>query len=419
MSAPRRIVLVSHSDLLGGAAIVTYRLMRTLRDMGHDAKLLVFKKYGNDPDVVRLGNPLVRAFSFLGERLQIFLRNGHSRKLLFKVSTGSLGLVLFANKYVRRADAIFLNWINQGTVSLATVGRLCRRGKKVVWTMHDMWCLTGACHYSFGCDRYRQSCGECPFLGKAAAPNDLSNAVWKRKKHLFDTTDIRFVGVSSWVKERAEESSLLRGRNVRVIHNAFPSDRFPIAPISAEPKFNLDRYKRVVVFGAANLEDKVKGLEFAIEALNIICDQSPEIAADAVAVFFGGVRDGKMFETLSFPHIVTGSLSEHEAIQYLYSRADVVLSTARYETLGGTLVEGMSCGAVPVTFGVDGRADIVQHKVNGYVAKYLDANDVAEGIRWAFDCGLTRQELHDDVVRRFDEREIARKYLAILDEFDN
>ena len=44
-----KIVIINHSDTLGGASVVSYRLMKALRAMGVDASMLVSHKAGNDP----------------------------------------------------------------------------------------------------------------------------------------------------------------------------------------------------------------------------------------------------------------------------------------------------------------------------------------------------------------------------------
>lgn len=52
---PLRVTFISHSDTLGGAAIVTYRLMRALRRQGVDAKMVVYTKLTDDPNVSVIG----------------------------------------------------------------------------------------------------------------------------------------------------------------------------------------------------------------------------------------------------------------------------------------------------------------------------------------------------------------------------
>lgn len=412
----KKIVLISRNDLLGGAAVVTYRLMKALQELGHDAQMLVFKKIGNDPDVHQLGAGMVRSARFLKERLGIFFSNGFNRRDLFKVSTATTGMNIHRHPLVKGADAIFVNWVNQATVSLKEMRRLCSLGKPVIWTMHDMWCMTGICHLPFGCEHYKNECGNCPFLGWGAGANDLSRRVLKRKKQLYASTDIQFVAVSSWVKQRAAESNLLADKNIAVIHNAFPAHRFTTnCNDDTPPVVPPGKYKHIIVFGAAKLDDKVKGVEYAIQALNILKEESPELAAESVALFFGEVVNPQLFADLQFPHITYGSITNHAELHRLYTQTNVVLSTSRFEMLPGTLIEGMSCGATPVTFGVGGQTDIVDHKLTGYVARYLDARDVAEGLRWALTANLDRDMLHNEIVKRFDAHHIARSYLALLD----
>lgn len=222
----KRIVLLSHNDLLGGAAIVTYRLMKALHELGHEADMLVFNKTCDNPHVHQLGTRPVRGWRFISERAGIMMRNGFNRRDLFKISTASTGMNIHRHPLVKKADAIFVNWVNQSTVSLKEMQRICDMGKPVIWTMHDMWCMTGICHHAYSCSNYLQQCGDCPYLGPKAAPGDLSHKIWLKKKKLYDSTDIRFVAVSNWVKQCAHNSSLLRDKDITVIHNAFPSDLF-------------------------------------------------------------------------------------------------------------------------------------------------------------------------------------------------
>lgn len=409
----KRIVLLSHNDLLGGAAIVTYRLMKALRAMGHEADMLVFNKISDDPNVHYLGKRPVRGLRFMQERAGIIVRNGFNRADLFKISTGSTGMNIHSHPLVKNADAIFVNWVNQATVSLKEMKRICAMGKPVIWTMHDMWCMTGICHHAYKCLNYCVECGNCQYLGRKAGPHDLSYKIWHKKKKLYDSTNIQFIAVSNWVKECAAKSSLLAGKDVKVIHNAFPSDMF--RTVSDKPFMPQRRkFDKIISFGAAKLDDPVKGINYAIEALNILMDESPEIAARSLAVFFGHTDRADLFQHLRFPHLACGTLFDHATLHQLLVKTDVILSTSLYETLGGTLIEGMSAGATPVSFGVGGQTDIIDHKENGYIAEYCNAHDVAEGIRWALTANLDREKQHDTVRQRFNAEDIARKYLALI-----
>lgn len=411
----KRIVLLSCNDIVGGAAIVTLRLMHALRDLGHDARMVVLNKKGSDSYVAKAGFCAERGAAFLFERIQIFMSNGFNREDLFKVSTASCGVGIHRHPFVRQADVVMINWVNQGLLSLGELEKIASEGKKLIWTMHDMWCMTGICHHAYECERYMDSCGLCPFLGKRASENDLSAKVWRKKKELFDRLPIKFVAVSSWVKERALQSSLLKGKDIEIIHNAFPVDSFMTKPEQPYDSLVIGHYNNVISFGAASLDDPVKGVRYAVEALNILVDENPEIASRSVAIFFGKVRSNSLFEKLRFPYLACGTIADHLTLHQLYCASKVILSTSLYETLGGTLIEGQSSGAVPVSFGRGGQVDIIDHKVNGYIARYLDPRDVAEGIKWAIGAGIPRQELHQSVVDRFSSDVIARRYLELID----
>ncbi|MDE5880820.1 MAG: glycosyl transferase, partial [Muribaculaceae bacterium] len=154
-----KIVIINKSDSTGGAAVVSHRLMEALRGIGVDARMLVVEKLTDSPYVELAASSRVVRKSFLAERLKIFIANGLNRSTLFKIDTASDGLPLWNHPLVRDADAVLLNWINQGMLSLQGVEKILRLGKPVVWTMHDMWCMTGVCHHAGECSHYLKECG--------------------------------------------------------------------------------------------------------------------------------------------------------------------------------------------------------------------------------------------------------------------
>lgn len=416
---PLRVTFISHSDTLGGAAIVTYRLMRALRREGVDARMVVYTKCTDDPDVCVIGSRFTRGVRFLAERTQIMLANGFSRSNLFKVSTGSTGCRVYSHPWVKEADVIALGWINQGLVSIKGIRRLYKMGKPVVWTMHDMWCMTGICHHAYECSGYRlEGCGNCQFLsGHSAA--DLSRRVLLQKKAIADNMRMHFVAVSHWQADRAKESILLRNQPVDVIHNAFPADYFSPAtlpPDSPDPLEDLGAGPIRVVMCAARLDDTIKGLPYAIDALNYIFDNYPEKARDMTVIFVGEIRDPAALDTLRLPYICLGRVNDSAILRQIYGHSQVVLSTSLYEILPGTLIEGQSMGCVPVTFDRGGQRDIVEHKVNGFIAEYKDIESVAEGILWACKAGLDRMELHRQVAGKFSSASIARRYIDLFED---
>lgn len=412
------VCLICNNDLNGGAAIVTSRLMQALRHEGLDARMLVFSKLSESPNIEMVSSQNGRIWHFIKERVGIMLCNGFSRKNLFRVSTADTGIDLCSHPWVQEADVILLSWVNQGMLSLKGIRRLCSMGKPVVWVMHDMWCMTGICHHAYECTRYTEQCGCCPYLN-SSKKHDLSFRTWRRKKNLYDNTDITFVAVSNWLAECGRRSSLLADQRIEVIPNAFPASSFVTSHQELLNLPQLDYSKKMIVMGASRLDDPIKGLDYAIDALNILFDEHPAIAKDCIAVFYGNLRDKSLFDRLNFPFQLLGSVSDQIVIRELYSAAQIVLSTSLYETLPTTLIEGQAGGALPVTFGRGGQSDIVDHLKTGYIAEYKNPRSVAEGILWALNAGIDRETLHDSVEQRFASRIVVRRFIDLFDELLN
>ncbi len=410
---PLRVTLVCNSDLMGGAGVVTYRLMRGLRNAGVDARLIVYTRLSdNDENVDLIGTRFLRGWVFMKERLKIFLANGFNRENLFKVSIADEGFALHRHPWVKGADVIALNWINQGLLSLDGVIKIARLGKPIVWTMHDMWNLTGICHHAHSCTGYLKECGACPLL-KGHGNKDLSHRVWLRKRRLYATTPIKFVAVSNWLARKCAESSLMRECDITVIPNSFPTSSFHTS-VSTPPSWKVEYKRNVIVMGAARLDDPIKGLPIAIQALNIIFNARPDIANSTMVVFFGDIRDASILDSLNISHVHLGRINDPRQLREIYAASNIVLSTSLYETLPGTLIEGQAAGCIPVSFGKGGQSDIIDHKVTGYIAEYKNPQSVADGIIWAIEHPVDRKTLHKSVMEKFDEKIVVQRYIELF-----
>lgn len=419
-----KIVIINKSDSTGGAAVVSSRLLHALRGLGVDARMLVCEKRHSSPWVEPAASPSRIKRSFLAERLKIFLANGLNRDNLFKVDTASDGLPLHRNRFVREADVICLNWVNQGMLSLRGLRELLRLGKPIVWTMHDMWNFTGICHHAGNCTRWRQTCGLCPFLGTAKSPDDISLSVWNNKKIVYGEamrlaaasgTRLHFVAVSNWLAGLARSSSLLAGMPLSVIPNAFPVPEHPARTHRGDGKFR-------VLMGAARLDDPVKGLPILVEATRVLHERYPEDASHLELVTFGNVKDPSALDGIAVTHRHLGVISGEQNIRDTYLEGDAVVSTSLYETLPGTLVEGQVYGCVPVSFGRGGQADIIDHLHTGYIAEWSDdlrtaAARIADGIIWAMrqPADEIRERMYASARSRFDAPVVAARYMSLFE----
>lgn len=403
-----KITIVNHSDNRGGAAIVSLRLMEALRAAGHDAVMLVAHKYTDNPHVHAIEARYRLKACFAAEHLQILAGNGLRRRDMFKVSTAAFGLPLSRHPHVRGADAVMLNWVNQGMLSLDEIARIAAE-RPTMWTMHDMWCLTGVCHYAGTCTRYTDTpgCGCCPELNSRRS-RDLSRSTWSRKVEAYRRRRIHFVAVSGWLKRMASESSLMRGQRVDVIPNAFPVDSFHIEPRRSRAELGLPEGKKLIIMSAARLDTPVKGLDLAIDALNRL-DRN-----DAAVLLVGALRNPHALDGLRFPHIAYGAVSEPALLRELYAHSTVLMSTARYETLPTTLIEGQAAGCTPVAFDSSGQCDIISNAEEGILVPSFDTAAFAEALDRALDAPLEPHALRASVERRYSAGKVAAEYIALL-----
>lgn len=414
-----KIALICKSDSTGGAAVVTFRLMNALRANGMDARMIVTEKKSGSPHVIEAASQNKSLVPFLAERLRIFAGNGFNRKTLFRIDTASDGLPLHRIPFVREADVICLNWVNQGVVSLNGIRKLAALGKPLVWTMHDMWNMTGICHHAGYCQKFlgpRGECGDCPLLEHKASKNDLSHKVWQHKRNLYDSVNINFVAVSTWLADTARKSSLMHDSDISVIPNAFDTTTISL-PTKTAVSDNRDSAR--IIFGAARIDDPVKNHHTLVEATKILADKYPQEAKRLELVTFGSLKDPDALKGVAIRHTHLGRISPEE-IRDIYESGSVVVSTSEWETLPGTLIEGQAWGCVPVALDHGGQPDIIDHLSTGYLAPWSDnrkenALRIAEGILWGINNrNSVIQIMQHSVIEKFAENTVAEKYIRLF-----
>lgn len=417
-----KIVIVNKSDRTGGAAVVSFRLMEALRGIGVDARMLVVEKLTDSNYVELAGSSISIKKNFIEERLKIFIANGFKKSTLFKIDTASDGLPLWDHPLIKEADAVILNWVNQGMLSLKGVRKILESGKPVVWTMHDMWCMTGICHHAAECREFHKNCEKCMLLGSGALDKKLAGEIWLRKQKLYSLKQkIKFVAVSNWLYGKGKESSLLSCQNVSVIPNAFL--------FKEDGKTGMEKSndcKITIGFGAARLDDPIKGLPVLVEMTRMLKSDYPELAARMELVTFGNVRDPESLSGIAISHSYLGMVRGDDAVRKIYENTDIVVSSSSYETLPGTLVEAQAYGCIPVSFDRGGQADIIDHLSTGYIAEYSDnihtaARHLVEGVVWAAlkvdnpeEFAEIKRKMKCDVIRKFSPESVAKRYLEII-----
>lgn len=410
-----RVLIVNTSECKGGAAIAARRLTEALINNGVKAKMLVMEKQ-TDAIYVADHHCWVRdELNFAWERFVIWVNNLFSRRNLWKVSIANTGIDITTMREFQEADIIHLHWINQGFLSLKSLRRIFASGKPVVWTMHDMWEMTAICHHAYECSHYQKSCSHCCLL-RFPGTYDLSSRVYKRKKTLYEHADVRFVAVSRWLADCARKSALIGDKPVSVIPNSISLPHFPIIDRDDARSILHLKARYVIAFGAARIDDDIKGFSYLTEALKLLTDQGKFSCDDVHLLLFGGIKDEGVLGRIPVAYTYYGYVNDSHKMSLIYSASNAVVSSSLYETFGQTLIEAQACGATPVAFGGSGQEDIITHQVNGYLAERLSAESLADGIHWALTANLERSLLRNNVLGHYTESIVALKYTEVYNE---
>lgn len=404
-----RVLIVNTSERTGGAAVAANRLMKALNNNGVKAKMLVRDKEDDSLTVVALPpSPLLR-WHFLWERFVVFCRLRFSRKHLFEVDIANSGSDITKLREFQEADVIHLHWINQGMLSLNGIRQILRSGKPVVWTMHDIWPATAICHVTLGCRHFTTQCRECRLLPGQGSKNDFSTSVWLKKQRMLEDGNIYYVACSRWLESEAKKSALLKGQKVTSVPNPIDTHIYKKGDKQeARSRLGLPLDKKLILFASQRVTNENKGMSYLIEA----CQQLQDIPNLGV-VILGGHAEEFTSQLSTFP---LGYINDEQRIVDVYNAADVFVLPSLSENLPNTIMEAMACGVPCVGFKVGGIPEEIDHKKNGYVAVYRDANDLAKGIRWILteaDYDALSENAVHKVIRNYSQQSVAMRYLDV------
>ena len=391
-----KILLVSTSDLAGGGAIAAYRLMEALNKNGVKAKMMVRDKQSSSVTVAQVGTKIPKVL----ERLHIM---SYLRGKLWQADTADFGIDITKTEEYKEADIIHLHWINQGMISLSCLKQMIKDGKKIVWTLHDEWPYLGICHYRGDCKE--TACKNCPLL-----PGNIAHKHYQRKQELFKKGNITFVGCSQWITERAQEA--MPEAQVVHINNCIPHNIFRyIDQQEARKKLSLPLDKKIILFCSQNLNDERKGFTYLQQALNQLTIHNSQFIIKDSPSPLGETEGGLMT-------ICVGKgaryISSPEEMATMYAAADVFVTPSLQDNLPNTIAEAMSCGTPCVGFKVGGIPEMIDHQQNGYVAKYKDVTDLAEGICYVLSHDMREAALHK-ASSAYGETHVAQNYINVYE----
>lgn len=256
-----RILYLNYSDVYG-SRFNGFDTLDAWEERGHQARMLVWDKSSMDPRVEAFW-PHAAARCSVERRMML------DATLSLQAVLANGGKYILRHKLLRWADVVHVQLLHTVLFfSLRQLGPLARH-KPTVWTLHDLWPLTGHCVHPEDCGQWLTGCASCPApqrfrpLRRPAA----SGLLWRYKKRCYAAAPMEIIVSSGWMQRHAEQSPLLRGKTVHRLPFALKekSDFYSPPATSLRPLLGIDEKACVIVFRASPAS--FKRLDFIRQAL--------------------------------------------------------------------------------------------------------------------------------------------------------
>jgi len=383
------ILQINKSGSRGGAASVAFRLAMELERRSHGTTLWI-----GDQDERMRGFHYISAdveFGRLADALSWMLRGRPCYSTLKSQITSLLAndIQFFPMRELehtaefRDADVVHCHNLHGAYFDLQKLAAYSR-AKPLVWTLHDMWALTGHCAHSVDCDRWKTGCGDCPSLSTfPAIAWDNTRYLWRRKREIFAQCHLTVVVPSLWLK-RLVADSILGHLPCELVHNGVDARVFrPRDRAATRSRLSLPVDKTIFVFVAhGGRRNTWKGFDHVERAIGRFRSSS-----DIHFVCIGS--DGG--EASPLPCVTNvGYVDDENLLSQYYAASDALLFPSLAENFPLVVLESMACGTPVVGFDVGGVGEVLDHRRTGYLARRGDSDDFTDGVGWIL--GLSVRE---------------------------
>lgn len=306
-----------------------------------------------------------------------FLRYERDKSIRFQFSHAAVGVDITKHPLFIEADVIHLHWVHKGFQSMTSIKKIMESQKTIVWTMHDLWIVTGGCYYVGDCENFHGNCGKCPYL-QTPDKSDLSFQLFNVKRDLWNRGHIHVIAPSKWIKAKAEKSGLASSlATFTEIPNLIDTEKFK--PMKAADRLSfineigLKKNCFTLLFASAYLPNPQKGFDRFIKLYNTIKERQDNIQALII-----GDAKGKTYNIQDA--VFLGYISSWETMVKAYSVSDLYAITSLQDNLPGTVLESMSCGTPAAGFNIGGIPEMIDNDVNGFIGESESLDALADRI---------------------------------------
>lgn len=299
------------------------------------------------------------------------------------------------DKYIDEADVIHIHNLHGYYINYEElINKIIEKDKKVIITLHDMWLITGRCGYAFQCDKWMNKCGNC--INKDIYPKtfiDKSRQLVEKKQNIFlklnpDKTIL--VTPSIWLKKQLEETYLSKF-NIKVISNGVEDIYIEDDKYMIRKKLGFDNNKKYILFVAADLNNKWKGIDYILDIIDRVDDDIRFVSV------------GKNIKFNNDKLIQLGYISDKKCLYSIYKACDLYINTSLGETFSLTTVEAQANGLPALAFELGPLKDIIDIGVNGDLVQIKNRDELVKSINRLLSNKIDLRIMSDNARKKFEE----------------
>lgn len=373
---PMKVALLSPHDFKGGASRIAYYLFRLLEQDGQDVRFYSGIKSINHDRIIPLKKKMSPAERLMNRGIK-WLDRELGRESFYYPQSRSL----FADQQWV-PDIIHSHNLQGGYFDLRLLPELSTTYPFLL-TLHDPWMFSGHCSYFIECQRWKQGCGNCPdLLRQPSLKRDGTAGNWRRKKDIYDRSQLYVATPSKWLHDEMLDSMLAPNvRLSRVINNGvdtsvfFPADRQ-----EARKKLSLPEDALILLYVVnSNMKNNpYKDFETVATALEHL---EKDYTGGKKLCFIGLGGHEEVINKGNLTQIFVPHQNDLPTIAAYFQAADLYLHAARAENYPNVVMEALSCGTPVVATTVGGVGEQILDGETGRLVPYRNGKAMADAVR--------------------------------------
>ncbi|AFM03669.1 glycosyltransferase [Bernardetia litoralis DSM 6794] len=353
-----KILHLNTYDKGGGAEQFAFDFVHHNFDETIETKLLVKRKKTDSNKVEVLNRPL---FSHFLEKTD---------KGFYKISEhtffSDLSILkkihltfenLQKNEFYQNADIIHLHNIHYDFFDFEDLIKIARQ-KPIIWTLHDMWAMTGGEAYTFENENFKKGIGKTPYGKFHPLLNpiiDRRQKYLEQKKRIYsiinelkgtEKHNFVFVPVSNWLKECLENSYIYPNKieekesaniSIQTIQNGIDTTIFKNLN---QRNWNI---KRILFFNSDNPYKGASIFENLLPQLNQLINQDKTINFELFVVG-KEIPKGTINSDSKIKINHLKPIYDRNKMNELYNSVDILIFPSRAENFSLLVLEAMATG---------------------------------------------------------------------------